>query len=257
MAERNGAEAVRSQYSAADKLKIRAALHSKYSSNRQGFGNWITAQYEIAQGACVLELGCGTGEMWLGRDALIEGCGRLVLSDLSEGMLQAACEKLRDASGIEFMRIDAQSIPFPDGAFDVVIANMMLYHLPDRDRGLREIRRVLRPGGVFYCATFGENGILEHIYKLLGISAPGARGGFTLQNGAAQLGTHFSRVRQLLYDDSLIVTNIDDLLDYIYSLDDMTPLRAMPRAQLGAALEAKMTGSALHIPKEYGMFICS
>ena len=119
-------ENIKQQYSTVDNLNTRISIHQKYSVNRQGFGNWIFSNDQIFEGMSVLELGCGTGEMWLGKDDVIDRCSRLILSDLSEGMLESAKEKLRDYPKIEYRMIDIEDIPFPDSEFDVVIANMML-----------------------------------------------------------------------------------------------------------------------------------
>ena len=83
----NDRETVRKQYSTAEKLNTRISIHSKYSTNKQGFGNWIASHYDIRDGMSVLELGCGTGDMWAGKQNMIRRCSRLVLSDFSEGML--------------------------------------------------------------------------------------------------------------------------------------------------------------------------
>ena len=69
--EDHGNETVRKQYSTADKLNTRISIHSRYSTNRQGFGNRITSHYQIREGMSVPELGCGTGEMWAGKDGII------------------------------------------------------------------------------------------------------------------------------------------------------------------------------------------
>ena len=114
-----------------------------------------------------MELGCGTGSMWAGKGELIRKCGRLILSDFSEGMLTKTRATLRDYEGITYQIIDIQNIPYGDNTCDIVIANMMLYHVPDLKRGLNEVRRVLKPGGKFYCATFGENGIMEYLSGFL------------------------------------------------------------------------------------------
>ena len=97
----------------------------------------------------VLELGCGTGEMWCGQGEWIGRCGRFVLSDFSVGMLEQAQETLRGLDGIEYRVIDIRDIPFADRSFDAVMANMMLYHVPDRKKALREGRRVLKEEGTF------------------------------------------------------------------------------------------------------------
>ena len=60
-------------------------------------------------------------------------------------------EKLADVRGVKFECADIQNLPYQDASFDVVIANMMLYHVPDIARGLSEVRRVLRRDGRFFC----------------------------------------------------------------------------------------------------------
>ncbi len=82
--------------------------------------------------------------MWLGKNDLISKCSKLVLSDFSEGMLKQTQETLQNQKGIEYRKIDIQSIPYEENSFDVVIANMMLYHVPDIQKGLSEVRRVLK-----------------------------------------------------------------------------------------------------------------
>ena len=81
MAEVNSRIAVEKQYASSGSLQTRISIHDKYSTNRQGFGPWITEHYRFPEHAAVLELGCGTGSMWLGRDGLIAACSRLILSD--------------------------------------------------------------------------------------------------------------------------------------------------------------------------------
>ena len=181
----NDSATVRKQYSTADRLTTRISIHSKYSVNKQGFGNWITSHYRIREGMSVLELGCGTGEMWVGKDGMIRQCARFILSDFSEGMLNRARETLRDCAGVEYRTIDIQEIPFAERSFDVVIANMMLYHVPDLFRGLREVRRVLKEDGAFYCATYGENGMMAYIADLFSAYhvQEKSNDSFTLQNG--------------------------------------------------------------------------
>ena len=253
----NDSETVRMQYQTADKLSTRISIHSKYSVNKQGFANWILSHYDIRPGTALLELGCGTGGMWTGNEEMIGRCARFVLSDLSEGMLDQAQRTLRGYEGIEYRAVDIQDIPFEERTFDVVIANMMLYHVPDLSRGLREVRRVLKEGGTFYCATYGENGIMEYIAGLF--SDRGIRGQanhhFTLQNGEEKLKTVFSRVRCLRYEDALEVTDAEDMAEYICSLAGMTELQNLPRDEIRSVLERNMSDGILRVPKDYGMFI--
>ena len=253
----NDSATVRKQYSTSDNLATRISIHSRYSTNKQGFGNWIASHYQIREGMSVLELGCGTGEMWAGKDGIIRQCSRFILSDFSEGMLARAKDTLRDCAGIEYRMIDIQDIPFADGSFDIVIANMMLYHVPDLYRALQEVRRVLKKGGRFYCATYGENGMMAYIAGLF--SAYHVRQEtndcFTLQNGAEKLKSVFSDIQCLLYEDALEVTNVDDMVDYIRSLTGMSDLQKLPAGTIRSVLVRNMKDGILRIPKEYGMFI--
>ena len=245
------------QYGTSEKLNTRISIHSKYSTNKQGFGSWISSHYQFPENASVLELGCGTGDMWKGQGELISRCSRLILSDFSEGMLEQAKETLRDETAIEYRVIDIQDIPYPDHTFDAVIANMMLYHVPDLPKGLREVSRVLKEGGTFFCATFGEHGMMEYIGSLFSDRSveTGVNAAFTLQNGQEKLSPFFADVRQDLYEDSLAVTNVEDMVDYIYSLSGMSDLRSLPRETVRSVLAAHMTDGVLRVPKEYGMFI--
>ena len=252
----NDKASVEGQYQNSNKLSTRISIHDKYSTNKQGFGNWITSQYEIEEGMKVLELGIGTGSMWVGKSDLAKKCSRLVLSDFSEGMLQKAQETLKDMEGIEYRVIDIQDIPFEDDSFDIVIANMMLYHVPDLDRGLSEVRRVLKAGGSFYCATYGENGIMEYVENLFENTA-GKRDpnySFTLQNGAERLSRFFADVQRLDYEDALEVTNLEDLADYVSSLGGMSALQQVPRETMLEVVQKHTKDGVLHVPKEYGMF---
>ena len=252
------ANVLASQYGTSDKLNTRISIHDKYSTNKQGFGNWISEHYRIPEGASVLELGCGTGDMWKGKHDLISRCSRLVLSDFSEGMVNKTKETLAAESGIEYLAVDFQSIPFPDHTFNVAIANMMLYHVPDLAKGLSEVRRVLKEGGTFYCATYGENGMMEYIGSLFTDYGVGTsiNTNFTLQNGKEALISFFTDVEKDLYEDSLAVTEVEDLVDYVFSLSGMTDLRSLPRDTVRSVLASHMKDGVLTVPKEYGMFVC-
>ena len=158
---------------------------------------------------------------------------------------------------VQHMVIDIQDIPFENDSFDVVIANMMLYHVPDLEKGLSEVRRVLKVGGTFYCATYGEHGIIEYLSNLLkdyGVEDT-VNKNFTLQNGSSFLERVFSHVEMAEYPDALAVTDLDDMVNYIYSLSSMTSLISVPRDDIKAILSQNMIDGVLMVPKEYGMFI--
>ena len=218
----------------------------------------LLKEYGITDGL-VLELGCGTGDIWKTRESLMSLCSKLTLSDFSEGMVATTKSNIGEYDNVEYKVIDIQEIPYEDQTFDVVIANMMLYHVPDIDKGLAEVRRVLKRGGCFYCATYGEHGIIEYLSKILSVYGveDNINKNFTLQNGYKILNKIFSRVEKLEYIDSLAVTNIDDMVEYIYSLSSMTSLNSVPKQVIKDILMNHTTNGILNVPKEYGMFISS
>ena len=134
---------------------------------------------------------------------------------------------------------------------------MMLYHVPDLAKGLREVSRVLKDDGNFYCTTYGENGMMDYICSLFSdyrIKNQANRI-FTLQNGEDKLKPFFSYIKLAAYEDALEVTDVEDMVDYIYSLTGMTDLRRIPREEVRRVLENNMSNGILYVPKEYGMFI--
>ena len=259
MNQANDTSVVKQQYATANHLNTRISIHEKYSTNKMGFGNWIISNYRIKKGMKVLELGCGTGDMWKNRHALISACATLVLSDFSEGMVATARENVGNYDNIEYKVLDIQEIPYEDETFDIVIANMMLYHVPDISTGLANVRRVLKRNGSFYCATYGEHGIIGYLSKILAMYGveDHLNKNFTLQNGYGILSKSFSKVEKLEYVDSLAVTNVDDMVEYIDSLSGMAALKTVPKSAIKEILMQNVTNGILNVPKEYGMFIAS
>lgn len=248
---------IQKQYATSLNLSTRISIHDKYSTNKQPFGDWIVSHYEIPTGAKILELGCGTGSMWKNNLHLLQDGAHLTLTDFSEGMLKTAKQNVI-SENVAFQQVDIQNIPWPDESFDVVIANMMLYHVPDLHKGLSEVRRVLKNGGNFYCATYGIHGVMEYVTDLLKDLNVGGQISttFTLQNGIKSLSRHFAQVMRLDREDGLAITDIGDFADYLYSLSSLTNMDSVPREILLAALEGRVENGFLYVPKEYGIFIC-
>jgi demethylmenaquinone methyltransferase/2-methoxy-6-polyprenyl-1,4-benzoquinol methylase len=98
----------------------------------------------------VLDLCCGTGDL---AQAFGVDC-RVIGVDFTREMLHIAAERCRRP--VNWMQADALQLPFADNAFDVVSVGFGLRNLADLDAGLREIRRVLRPGGKVLSLDFGK-----------------------------------------------------------------------------------------------------
>lgn len=253
----NDSAAVKEQYKTSKGLNTRISLHEKYSTNKQGYGNWLVSNYDIFAGMKVLELGCGTGSLWMGRDDILDEFGSLVLTDLSEGMIKTARENIGNRDNIAYRVADIQELPFEDKAFDMVIANSMLYHVPDLPKGINEVRRVLKDDGVFCCATLGENNFIEELaewFKLSGESFK-PNHNFTMQNGGEKLKTAFAEAEARIYKDSLHITDIDDLVDYLTSMTSLKVLSEFPVEKLKAIITEHAVNGVVDLPKEYGMFI--
>lgn len=116
------------------------------------FQHWRRILWDRVRGACVLEVGVGTGKniVYYPPHASVTGI------DLSPKMLERAKqEAARRASPVTLRLADAQRLPFPDESFDAVVATFVFCSVPDPVRGLCEARRVFKPGGQLV--------LLEHV----------------------------------------------------------------------------------------------
>jgi demethylmenaquinone methyltransferase / 2-methoxy-6-polyprenyl-1,4-benzoquinol methylase len=103
----------------------------------------------VAPGDAVLDVCCGTGDLTFELAARVAPGGRVVGCDFSEPMLDLAREKAasRDAGAVRFEWADALNLPYDADRFDAATVGFGVRNFADRDRGLRELGRVVRPGG--------------------------------------------------------------------------------------------------------------
>jgi len=255
------------QYRNASNLSARAALHARFSTNRQGWHRWVFDQFTLPPDARVLELGCGPGWLWLNNADRIPSGWAITLSDLSPGMIDEARRNLSAADHPFTFHpgLDAQAIPFEDATFDAVVANHMLYHVPDIPLALREIRRVLKPGGYLYAATNGQKHMFElgELARNLLPNTPdrerlNARfsGRFRLENGSDLLNPVFTNVRLARYEDALVITEVEPLVAYVLSSTrDFVESDAQIEAFRQMLAEQIAQSGAIRITKDSGLFI--
>lgn len=121
----------------------------------------FTAQAVVRPGDKVLDACCGTGDLALAGRAV---GGQVVGVDFSEAMLARARRK---APEMEWVQADAAALPFPDESFDAVTVGFGIRNLADLERGLRELARVLKPGGKLGCLEITRpRGILRPFFRL-------------------------------------------------------------------------------------------
>lgn len=253
------------QYRDAGNLSARAALHAHFTTNRYPLGRWIFDQLLAAlpPEARVLEVGCGPGGLWRENLDRLPPGWHFTLTDLSPGMIAAARAALAGHEAhFTFAEADVQALAYPAAAFDAVVASYMLYHVPDRPRAMAAIARVLRPGGQLFATTSGPNNLHE-LKALIAAHMPGsdvplAESWFHLGNGAAQLAPYFAEVIMLPYEDGLIVTEVQPVVDYVRSL----PPEHRPADEQMPALERDVAeriarDGAWRIQKATGMFVAT
>lgn len=261
MSTMNKEENVKNQYSDDKNLAIRTKLHLKYSTNKQGFVPWLFDKYEFLENVNILELGCGNGFQWENRIENLPKSCNLILSDFSEGMVDIVRNKYSKYNNVSFKQIDIQDINFPDETFDIIIANHMLYHIPDLQKALSEVKRVLKPEGKFYSATNGNGGMRTFLHNALKYFDSDTKAftqefSFNLENGYEILSDHFSKVKRIDFEDSLSITETQYLIDWIKSTISIASYSEKDIDGLFDYFEEiRKKHGVINIEKECGLFI--
>ncbi|CCQ11192.1 Ubiquinone/menaquinone biosynthesis methyltransferase UbiE [Pseudoalteromonas luteoviolacea B = ATCC 29581] len=113
----------------------------------------------VRAGHSVLDLAGGTGDLTAKFSELVGENGKVVLGDINDSMLKVGREKLRNrglVSNIEYIQMNAEALPFPDNTFDVITIAFGLRNVTDKDKALRSMFRVLKPGGRLLVLEFSK-----------------------------------------------------------------------------------------------------
>lgn len=253
------------QYKSAANLTARGSLHERFSTNPTGWFRWVFDQLAgLPEQSSILELGCGPAWVWVNNRSRIPPEWQILLTDLSPGMIEQARRNLGPDGDprFQFDVVDAQAIPYADASFDAVMANHMLYHVPDRPRAFAEIRRVLRPGGWFFAATNGQTHMAE-LWTMVLEATDGSPAKnrsdlhFGLDDGFEQLAPWFSHAERRDYPDSLLVTEAEPLIAYATSSALWgTQGDAAATARLDARIRRQLAeDGVIRISKHSGMFV--
>jgi SAM-dependent methyltransferase len=251
------------QYRTPDKLTARANLHAKYGTAATAWFPWLVAQITWPSNGNVLDVGCGPGWMWEQASRDLPAGLRLTLSDLSPAMVRSAAQRARGLSrfaSVEAREGDAQELPFPDETFDVVVANHMLYHVPEPSLAVAQIARVLRAHGCLLAATNGA-GNLRELRELsagvFGDAVADVTMTFNADSGGEILRASFGDVEWRNFADTLECTDAEDIVAYLTSSspgENATPeeLRIL-RVKIADRLDAG--NGVMKVSKETGAFV--
>ncbi|HCW53057.1 MAG TPA: methyltransferase type 11 [Clostridium sp.] len=211
---------IKEQYKNDKNLNLRKNLHS-YNINKIDWDKWCYKQIDFKKNSRVLEIGCGTGKLWEKNKEDIDETLDITVSDFSKNMLKIAKQKLKAIDRkFNFQEINAENIPYDDNTFDIVIAEHMIYLVPNMEQALSEIRRVLVPGGVFY-VTSNSNESMKELNELVndfdsnsGLNSNGYSTRFELENGEEILKKYFNKVDVEILDGKIIVDNPKPIVEY-------------------------------------------
>lgn len=220
-------DALRQQYCTNELLRLRQETHERFSVPAVDFPAWVLKHIQWRGDEQVLDVGTGSG-FYYERMRALAPAARFTGIDQAMGMLTAhpAAPSLAQA--------EATRLPFADGIFDVVMANHMLYHVPDIDSAIAEMKRVLKPDGLLLTATNSYNTMPEFtaLFRraVMLLTNPGTpytqpltpvHYPYALENGARQLSRHFFAVVRYDLPQMLVFYSAEPALAYFASWRSM------------------------------------
>ena len=218
----NDADLVAQEYGSEERFLARRAALVDYVEGPNAEDLALAAIAE-ATPRRVLDVGAGTG-------AFAERVQRELGADVTAVDLSPRMVELARGRGVPASEADVQKLPFDDGAFDCAAALWVLHHVPDLDRGLGELARVIRPGGHLVAVAFGRDNLAD-LYELLQQPSLGD-GGFSRESGEAALARHFAHVERRDADGTVVFPDRAAVKRHLRSLvliRGTEPLERLPR----------------------------
>lgn len=226
---------VKRQYSSDENLRIRHETHDKYTIPKKNFVEWAVSCLQLQGHERVLDIGCGPG-LYFTKLREVHPDIDYYGVDLMPAMLA------NHPAGANRLSVgDVQTLPFAAGLFDVVMANHMLYHVEDVESAIKEIRRVLKPGGMIMVATNSLNTmpelqvLMRRAIVLLTrqgaaqVRAPALPSDhFALENGTRVLARHFYAVVRYDLPSALVFPDVEPAITYLESTRDLREAQLPP-----------------------------
>ena len=256
-------KSLKNQYQNATNISSRINLHNLYSQNKQGWFPWIFQQCHIRPGLRILELGFCDVTLWTENLSLIPEDISITLSDISSGMLRDARRAIGSSdTRFAFRAFDCKKIPYKDESFDLVIANHVLFYCDDIPAVLKEVCRVLSPGGHFLCSAYGKahmqevSQLVEDFDDRIVLSADKLYERFGRENGRKILDPFFPDAKWHSYEDFLLVQDAEPLISYVLSCHGNQNQYILDHYKEFRAFATKKTAKGFRITKDAGVFLC-
>lgn len=240
-------EEIIKQYKESHNLQTRINIHA-YSTSKVDWFDWIFEKLDIREGMRILEVGCGTGQLWTSICEKLPNDLTIYMTDYSEGMIEEAKKRIaryeecfaqknirfvyavKDANDFSVADLVTEELATEkfvaeDGKFDRIIANHMLYHVSDKSRPtlLKYCASLLTENGMFAATTIGQTHLCQ-LHELVNrfdnsMQMPGWMSeGFELENGGAQLTPWFDNVIVEEQENDLLVPDPEAIYQYVTSL---------------------------------------
>ena len=171
----------------------------------------------------ILELGCGNGQLWINNINRVPENVNIVLSDISEGMVDSVKKELGEDNRFDFEVTDACKTPFESSKFQMIIANHMLYHIENKEQVFSEIGRLLTDDGHAYASTLSTVNfqelfrIADEFDKNLMFDRNQTIQSFNLENGRDILSGYFDVMNSYVFQNDVVVKDTEPLILYLAS----------------------------------------
>lgn len=255
-------------YKDASKLDVRILTHQKYTQPKIDFTGWVLDHIDWQGTETAIDVGCGSG---IYADPTAARTKHYFACDLSHGMLLDGPA----AGNHACTNLDAMQLPFGDNTADVLMANHMIYHIPNQERAMAEFRRVLKPSGTFIAVTNSGYTMKEYrqiryeAFKNLGYDNPTIQQStamnFKLEDGEDLIKTAFDNVVRHDHESWLVFPDIQPVIDYFASSRDWYE-KYLPIPNAWGSFEQSLRDlltdhfaqhGEFRVSKKSGMFVCS